>query len=120
MKINALLFLAMISIFLVACDDEVDPPVDTCETADLTYTSDIASIIDESCATAGCHEMGSSTTFEMHDYATTKAAVDFGRIIGAINHETGFIPMPFPVGSDMIAECDIDQLTAWINDGAPE
>lgn len=121
MKINVLLFLAMISIIYIACgDSEPDPMTETCETTDLSYTNDIAAIINGSCATSGCHEMDSSTTFEMHDYATSKAAVDFGRIVGAINHEEGFVPMPFPSGADKIEQCNIDKITAWINDGAPE
>jgi len=48
------------------------------------------------------------------------AAVQFNRIVGAINHETGFLPMPYPVGSAKLDQCDIDKVTAWITNGAPE
>jgi len=127
MKINALLFLAIMSLIIVACgEDEPDPmPVD-CDTVGMTYTDDIAAIIDKSCAAAnGCHIDGTLATFEMHDYATTKIAVDNPNwnIVASINQEMGVIPMPYATAtttSDKIPQCDIDQITAWIDAGAPQ
>ncbi len=102
-----------------SCGDGGDG--DECVTTDLTYNNDIAAIIDGSCATAGCHEMGSSTTFEMHDYNAVLTEINGdNRIVGSINHETGFTPMPFPLGEDKIDQCNIDKITSWISDGAPE
>jgi hypothetical protein len=118
MKLNTIFFLIMLGLIFVACDDEEMPMGMECETAGLTYTDDIASIINSTCALSGCHEMNSSTTFEMHDFATITAAVGFGRIIGAINQDAGFSPMPR--GGEKLEDCTIDMITAWINDGAPE
>jgi len=120
MKTNMLFFFSLLALLFIACNDDPDPPVNECETTDLTYTADIATILNTSCATAGCHEMGSTTTFEMHDFAAATAAVGFGRIIGAINHDTDFSPMPYPEGTAKLDDCKINQITAWINDGAPE
>ena len=47
-------------------------------------------------------------------------AAGFGSMVGALNHEPGFTPMPNPPGSPKIAQCDIDKIEAWIADGAPE
>ena len=46
------------------------------------------------------------------------AAAGFNKIVGAINHTTGFSAMP--QGGDKLEQCDIDFLTAWIDAGAPE
>lgn len=124
MKINYLLFFVLMGLFIVSCGDDEDPvdvidPVE-CDTTDITYTSGASSIIDGSCALAGCHGEGTSSTFPMSNFEETSAAAGFGRIIGAINHTDGFLPMPYPAGSDKLSDCDIDKLTAWINDGAPE
>jgi len=118
MKLNYLFIVALFGLFIVACGDD-DPPEETCDTVDMRYTSDIASILNGSCAVSGCHVDG-SVTFSMDDYTDALAAVQFNRIVGAINHETGFLPMPYPVGSAKLDQCDIDKVTAWITNGAPE
>ena len=121
MKLKNLAFLAILgsTLLFTACDDEeMMDPADTCETEDLTYTNFAASLINGSCAVVGCHGEGTNLTFEMHNYETAKIAVDFGRIVGAINHESGFSPMPR--GGTKLNDCNIDKLTAWINDGAPQ
>jgi len=113
-----LVFLLSISFLaFVACGED---EMDTCETTGLTYTNDIAPIINGSCASAACHGSGTVTTFPMGNYDETSTAVGFGRIVGAINHDEGFLPMPYPEGSAKIEQCNIDKITAWINDGAPE
>lgn len=122
-KLLSLLFLAS-ALMIVSCgkddssDDETDP---TCDTIGLTYTDDIKDILDTNCATPGCHsEDQAMTQGAMHDYAAAKAFVDFGRVVGAINHSDDFSPMPFPTGTDKLPQCTIDKITAWIDDGAPE
>jgi len=108
------------SLFVVACssdDDPMDPMGSGCETEGLTYNNDIATIINGSCAIIGCHVDGGDAPFGLEDFAEVSEAVSFGRIIGAINRQDGFAAMP-PSGS--IDACSIDQITAWINDGAPE
>lgn len=120
MKYKFLLFLLSSTLLVVACDDDGDSDPVACETTDLSYANGISSILNESCATAGCHNSGTTSTFPMGNYEEVLVAVGFDRIIGAINHEEGFLPMPYPSGSDQLVQCDIDKLTAWINDGAPE
>ena len=123
MKLNYLLFALVFGLFATACnsDDEAEPETPaTCETTGLTYTNDIAAIINGSCAVAGCHNTGTTSTFPMGTFAETSVAVGFGRIIGSINHEMDFLPMPYPEGAEKLEQCTIDKITAWINDGAPE
>ena len=57
--------------------------------------------------------------YDCSDEISSESGV-FERIVGAINHTEGFLPMPYPAGTDKLADCDIDKLTAWIADGAPE
>ena len=118
-----LLFALLLLVGFIACgDDDEDPMVDpmeeTCETDNLTYTNGIADIVNGSCAVAGCHVAGTAAPFAMSNYDETFAAVGFGRILGTINHEEGFSPMP-PSGVKL-DDCTIEKLTVWINAGAPE
>lgn len=115
MKIRFLLLTT--ALLFAACKDD---DADLCDTTDLTYNNDIAAIINNSCTLSGCHASGTTTTFPMGNYQKALVAVGFDRIIGAINHENGFEPMPYPAGTAKLDQCDIDKLTAWINDGAPE
>jgi len=105
---------------IFSCGEDEDPPETTCETEGLTYGNFAKDFIDQTCATSGCHdgEVATSMTFGMIDYESTKTAVDFGKIIGSINHQDGFSNMPR--GEEKLDDCSIMKMTAWINDGAPE
>ncbi len=126
LKLKNLSFLLIICASVLAvmsCGDDDDDPTDptVCETENLTYDNWAKDYIDGSCATSGCHNADFATNmvpFGMFDYESTEAAVGFGRIIGAIKRESGFSPMP--KGGEMVSDCDISKMEAWIADGAPE
>ena len=121
MKTTTILLLAISLMFIACGDDDEEPMTNECETVDLTYTSTTASIFNKSCALSGCHTDASlAGGFSLDDYDAVFIAVGFGRIEGAINHQDGFLPMPYPAGSSMLEQCSIDQISAWIADGAPE
>ena len=109
---SLLLFFGLV---LFACDKE-----DLCETEDITYTNTIASILNSTCALSGCHVDGNEANafFSFEGYTKAKGAADFGRIVGAINHEVDYSPMP--KNGDKLDQCTIDQITAWVDAGAPE
>ncbi len=39
-----------------------------------------------------------------------------GQLVGAITHSPGYTAMPF--GGDMLPDCEIAQITSWVNNGA--
>lgn len=120
-----MLFFLMVSMIIIipACgDDEPDDP-DTCETENLTYSNFAGDLLDDNCATSGCHNedaLANGAPGRLDDYEQAKMYMDnFGaRVIGAINHNDGFSNMP--KGQEQLSDCNISKLTAWINDGAPE
>lgn len=115
-----LIFISLLALTFVCCgDDDDNMMTDDCDTSGITYTNTVASIINGSCSIPGCH-VPNSSTFSMIDYNATFIAAGFGSMVGALNHEPGFTPMPNPPGSPRIAQCDIDKIEAWIADGAPE
>jgi len=112
------LFVFLLLAFTIACgDDEGD---EVCETANLTYNNDIAAIINTNCALSGCHNADAALagTLPMTNFTETTGGALFNRIVGAINHETGFSEMPR--NADQLDQCLIDQIEAWIDNGAPE
>ena len=83
----------------------------------ITYSQTIQSIIGNyACLTchSGTNPVGG---FSLEGYANVKAKVDDGRLFGAINHSSGFAPMP--QGMNKMNQCDLNRVKAWIDAGAP-
>lgn len=93
--------------------DEVPTP--TCNTADVTYALTVAPLLQKSCTS--CHNSNfASGGVNLSTYATTRTVALNGRLIGSVNHEAGYSPMP--KGGTKLADCDITQLRKWVTDGA--
>lgn len=120
MKLKLLFSALLLGAVLVACNKDDSEEEDQCDTSSVTYTSDIATIFNASCAVSSCHVDGNedNAKFSLSDYEKAKTAAGFGRIVGAISHEEGFTAMPY--GSDKLEQCSIDKISAWINAGTPE
>ncbi len=89
----------------------------TCDTAAMSYATHIKPITDQYCATASCHNSSViAGGYDMSSYAGLKLAVTNNRLVGVINHATGFSPMP--QGMSKLSDCNINKITAWVNQGA--
>lgn len=91
----------------------------SCDTTALTYTTDIKPIFDQSCALSGCHDAATkSYGWDLSSYSASKAALQGGRVLGAIKYESGFIQMP--KGMNKLSDCNISKIEAWFNAGMPQ
>ena len=118
-KFKLALLACFVVLFITSCDKDDDPMTTTCESTDMTYTANIKSLLDTTCATSGCHDANAVTSIGALDtYENAVAFVSFGRILGAINHNDGFSAMP--KGGNKVDDCTIDQITNWVNNGTPE
>lgn len=89
-----------------------------CNTTDMTYAK-IKYIFDDNCNSSSCHNAAQgSYNIKLNSYLEVQVAVNKGRLIGAINHNGGFEPMPN--GKPKLDDCLIAKIEAWINDGMPE
>lgn len=110
-----------ISLLIAGCyydrEDELYG-VGTCDVSNVTYTTTIQGILNRySCLS--CHAGASpSGGVNLSTYAGIKAKVTDGRLFGAINHNSGFTPMPD--GGGKMNACDINKVKAWIDAGAPQ
>lgn len=87
-----------------------------CDTLDLTYTR-IKYIFEDNCY--ACHTVPQGYLgIKLNSYTDLKAAVGTNRLVGAINHKNGYVPMPN--GQPKLSDCQIDKIEAWINAGMPE
>jgi mono/diheme cytochrome c family protein len=109
------MFLTVILGFILIASCGKDEPI--CSTTGVTYTNTIKSILDASCAKAGCHVTGSPVG-DMSDYDKTKAYFGVQKVVKAIKREAGVSPMPKT--GDKLSDCQISQVEAWIAAGLPK
>jgi uncharacterized membrane protein len=90
-----------------------------CDTTQFAYTADIKPILALRCN--GCHgAVSPSGNLNYTTYAGVKASVNDGKFWASIVHASGVKPMPYPVGSALIPDCDRIKIKKWIDAGAPE
>lgn len=86
-----------------------------CDDTKFTYAVIIQPIINTNCV--GCHKPGSlGGNVDLSTYANVKKQVDNGKLLGSITHTIGFIAMP---QSGKLRDCEINQISRWIDAGAP-
>ena len=125
-----LLFVACTLLTLGSCyNDKYDklypnPATTTCDTTTITYAAAIAPIITANCAiSGGCHNAaGDATTggLDFTIFANLKNQATPDLLVNDINGTPtkGHNAMPFNLPP--ISQCDINKLTRWVNEGAPD
>ena len=87
-----------------------------CDTSNVTFSQTVWPVIQNKCT--GCHSGGSpSGGIRLENYNDVSVVAANGKLFGSINHDAGFVPMPF--NSSKLPQCEIDQIEIWINDGYP-
>jgi hypothetical protein len=82
-----------------------------------TFTSRIAPLVSQQCASSGCHSGANpSAGLSLTTYDEIKVIVDNGGFAGSLNGSNGFSIMP--KGTSGLSTCDQNAVTAWINAGA--
>ncbi|MBI1226463.1 MAG: hypothetical protein GC192_14615 [Bacteroidetes bacterium] len=89
-----------------------------CDTTNVTYSGSVKPLLDLKCK--GCHgTTNPSGGIKLTNYDEAKIVALNGELLGTINHESAYIPMPYPAGSAKMPQCEIDVVRIWIEDGAP-
>lgn len=88
----------------------------TCDTSLFTYSGAVQPILTVHCT--GCHNNTTqSGGINLTTYNGVQTVALNGKLAGSINWSTGFKPMP--QGGQKLSDCNIEQITKWINAGAP-
>lgn len=106
------------SLLLNGCykDNEEDLYGNNCQTSNVSFSTTIQPILNASCVS--CHSgAGASAGIRLTSHSEVSAAIDGGRFIGAIKHQSGFSAMP-PSGPKL-TDCQISQIEAWVAQGKP-
>jgi hypothetical protein len=91
----------------------------SCDTATVSFAADIAPVLQQKCATSGCHDATTiQSGYNFANYSGAKLAADNKRLLGAIRWESGFSQMP--KGMPKLDDCSINKITRWVNQGAQQ
>lgn len=91
-----------------------DPPDPTaCDTINVTFTGSVLPVFQQNCL--GCHS-GDNPEYgiDLTNFDHLALIIDNGSLVGSINHENGFYPMP--KGGLKLSDCDIRKIEIWAQD----
>lgn len=116
-----LLVTALLPILMQACYydsvQELYPNPVECDTTNVTYSADVWPVINANCT--ACHSGAApSGNIRLANYDEIVVQANNGNLMGAINHEAGYSPMP--KGRQKLPQCDITHIQIWINQGTPD
>lgn len=90
-----------------ACND--------CDSTTITYSAAVAPMINTNCK--GCHNPAFlSAGLDLTTYTNVRSIALNGKLMGSINHSTGFPAMP--KGAAKLNDCKITQVRKWIEAGS--
>jgi len=86
-----------------------------CATTDYTFSGRVSDILQVNCV--GCHSQTlASGGVVLDTYNSVKAYADNGKLLGTIEHSTGFAPMPYNL--PQLSSCDRLTIKNWIENGS--
>lgn len=84
-----------------------------CDTTNMTYTADIASIISSNCI--GCHSgVSPGGGMLLSNYSQVVAQASNGTLQAVVSHSAGVAAMP---PGNRLSDCNISKIKAWANQG---
>lgn len=103
------------SIIMACSSESVQELADPCDTADVSYQSEVEMILTKNCATSGCHlgEFGPGG-LDLSTFEDAKAIAADGQLVGRITGNSGNLMPP----DGPLPECEIRKIRAWVEDGA--
>ncbi len=91
--------------------------IQICDTTNITWDSKISEIFVNNCVQ--CHNAELHYRDIRHDtYTEELKVIQSGRLRGAINHLSGYVPMPYEQGK--LPACELQLINLWLDNGFPE
>ncbi|MBN2172621.1 MAG: hypothetical protein JW731_00725 [Bacteroidales bacterium] len=96
-------------------EEELYPSESNCDLSNVTYSGTITAILSQNCYS--CHSSNfPQGNVVLDNYDDLKVVIDNGRFWGAVNHESGFTPMPQNLPK--LPQCELDKIKTWLDNGA--
>lgn len=98
--------------------EELLYPASPCKTDSVTFSASVKPILDQNCAISGCHDAATAShNIVLDNVAGAQTVARGGRLLGAINHASGFFEMP--KGQSKLDDCSIQKISKWVAEGSP-
>lgn len=97
--------------------EELYPPPPFCDSIGVTYTNQLKSIVDNQCATSGCHLTQFPSGWDLSSYSGLKAVAENGLLLPSIMHSSG---SPMPKDLPKLDDCTIAKFVNWVNNNEPQ
>lgn len=121
-RVKTFFLLVMVTgVVLVSCSKQSEDVLKgqvtvTCDTAGMKYSINVLPILTANCYS--CHANGIvNGGVSLDGYSSVVKQVSNGKLVAAITHAAGVVPMPYNGGK--LSDCDIAIIKAWINEGTP-
>lgn len=85
----------------------------SCDTLTVTFSGNVKPMIDNACGS--CHSP--TQRLDLSTWQAVKTAAESGKLMGALEHRPGFLPMP--QGTPKWSDCELGKVRTWIRDGMP-
>ena len=118
-KITLILLIAIVTGCYYDTEERLYPKItNPCDVVTVTFSTTVTPIL-HSCQT--CHSNSNASSsgggIKLENYADVITYINNGRLMGAIRHDNGYVPMP--QGTGKLADCEISQLQKWIDNKTP-
>lgn len=122
-RIGTVLYILFITI-LSGCyydnEEKLYPVLDTsCNLDNVTFSGTVKPILQASCYT--CHSNANSLNsgggIKLENHADVQTMAKSGKLMGAVNHASGFLPMP--QNGNKLPDCEISKLQRWVDNQTP-
>jgi mono/diheme cytochrome c family protein len=91
----------------------IPPDTTECDTSNITYADVVYPIFEANCIT--CHGPPSPASgIDLTNYDQVSFIAQSGQLLGSINHEAGYTPMPD--NAPPLSDCEKLQIAKWVND----
>lgn len=118
LKISLILLITFVTGCYYDSEEKLYPQLSTsCDLSNVTFTATVKPILQASCLS--CHSnskaISSGGGVKLENYADVLISVNNGKLMGTINHTSGFQEMP--QGGGKLIDCEISKLQKWIDNG---
>ncbi|MCU0334052.1 MAG: cytochrome c [Chitinophagaceae bacterium] len=96
--------------------DIVYPSAGTCDTTAATFSAKVLPLMNTNCNVCHGGTASAGAGIKLDTYTGVRAQLTAGRLLGSLQHQSGFSAMP--KGGTKLSDCNIAIIKAWVNAGA--
>jgi len=124
MKTKVIILLVLLVLTLASCyydnEEKLYFVLDTsCNLENVTFSGTVKPILQASChrCHSNANSLNSGGGIKLENHADVQSMANNGKLMGAVTHASGFIPMPQDGGK--LSDCEISQLQRWVDNQTP-